>query len=95
MASGGPADGRRAETSRAELPALAEAEPDFAGFWVDQFPDQPPYGGNDPTRLVVNVRFTGDLERHERELRKVWGGALCVSQAERTQAELEPCPGGG
>jgi hypothetical protein len=66
------------------LPALAEAEPDFAGFWLDQ----PPNGNNDPTRLVANVRFTGDLKRHERELRRVWGGALCVSAASRTQAEL-------
>jgi hypothetical protein len=66
------------------LPALAEAEPDFAGFWLDQ----PPDANNDPTRLVANVKFTGDLKRHERELRRVWGGALCVSAADRTQAEL-------
>jgi hypothetical protein len=44
---------------------------------------------NDPTKLTLNVRFTGDLERHERALRAIWGGALCVSPGERTWAELE------
>ena len=38
---------------------------------------------------ILNFRFTGDLERHERALRATWGGALCVSMAERTAAELE------
>jgi hypothetical protein len=44
---------------------------------------------NDPTKLVLNVRFMGDLERHERALRAIWGGALCVSVGGRTAAELE------
>jgi hypothetical protein len=44
---------------------------------------------NDPTKLILNVRFTGDLERHERAIRAIWGGALCVSQGARTSAELE------
>jgi hypothetical protein len=38
---------------------------------------------------ILNVRFTGNLERHERALRAIWGGALCVTMAERTAAELE------
>jgi hypothetical protein len=80
-----PVDPERTTAEALErLPALAEAEPDFAGYWVDQ----PPDANNDPAQLVVNVRFTGDLERHERDLRQVWGGALCVSAAERTHAEL-------
>ena len=44
---------------------------------------------NDPTKLILNVQFTGDLERHEQALRAIWGGALCVTSAERTWAELE------
>ncbi len=80
-----PVDPARTTTDTFErVSALASAEPDFAGFWIDQ----PPNGNNEPTRVIVNVRFTGDLERHERELREVWGGALCVSPAERTQDEL-------
>lgn len=75
----------------------AAAQDDFAGLWVDQsinpvFEDGLDPGeemqANDPTKLVLNVMFTGDLDRHERELRELWGGALCVSDAERTEAEL-------
>lgn len=62
----------------------APALPGFAGLWIDQNGGQ-----NDPGRLVLNVRFTGDAAAREADLRAVWGGALCLSKAERTQAELE------
>jgi hypothetical protein len=68
---------------------IANADPDFAGLWIDQ--DPPPSGPspmNDPTKLVLNVRFTKDLARHEAEIRRVWGGALCVSEARHTMTEL-------
>ena len=81
--------------------AYAHAQPDYAAVWVDQSRN-PAWAMkkseitadtlwmfNDPTKLTLNVRFTGDLERHERALRAIWGGALCVSQGERTWAELE------
>jgi hypothetical protein len=55
--------------------AYAEAQPDYVAVWVDS--------------SILNVRFTGKLERHERALRAIWGGALCVSSGERTAAELE------
>jgi hypothetical protein len=69
----------------------ARARPDFAGVWLDQpiraaqsetAPD------NDPTNLVLNVRVTGDVAQSEQDLRQIWGGALCVSLAARSQAEL-------
>ena len=75
----------------------ASSQPDFAGLWVDQsinpvFEDGVQPGeeaqANDPAKLVLNVMFTGDLDRHGRELRELWGGALCVSEAEHTEAEL-------
>lgn len=56
---------------------LAQQSPDFAGVWID---DTPPG--------ILNVRYTKDLGQHEAELRKVWGGALCVSPARHTEAEL-------
>jgi len=37
---------------------------------------------------VLNVRFTKDLARHEADIRTIWGGALCVSKALHTLAEL-------
>jgi hypothetical protein len=55
--------------------AYAEAQPDYAAVWLDS--------------SILNVKFTGNLERHERALRAVWGGALCVSMGERTAAEVE------
>jgi len=73
----------------------AQAEPDFAGAWIDQSIN-PATGRepvdemamNDPTRLVLNLRFTGDLDRHERAARQRWGGALCVSEAGASASEL-------
>jgi hypothetical protein len=76
---------------------LASEQPEYAGGWIDQSvnpasDDEPGLeteeAMNDPALLILNLRFTGDLERHEAEVRKVWGGALCVSQAEHTEAEL-------
>lgn len=58
---------------------MAEKEPDFGGVWVDYFDDE----------IILNVAFTGSLERHERELREVWGGALCLTKRDRSHAELE------
>jgi hypothetical protein len=90
-----------ATTNRQALDAAdgaARARPDFAGLWVDQSInpassddlDDPSDEAamNDPTKLVLNVRVTGDTAAAERDLRSVWGGALCVSSAERTSAEL-------
>lgn len=81
--------------------AYASAQPDHAGIWVDQSINPAMAEGadledldremaaNDPALLILNVGFTGDLERHERELRAIWGGSLCVSLAEHSEAELE------
>lgn len=68
----------------------AQAQPDFAGLWVDQSinPASDELGLNDPSKLILNVRFTGDLDRHEAELRDRFGGSLCVIEATRTEAEL-------
>jgi hypothetical protein len=54
----------------------AEVEPDFAGAWID----------GSPTELTL--AFTGDLERHEVEARRDWGGPLCLWEFERTFDEL-------
>ncbi|PZG23714.1 hypothetical protein C1J01_00375 [Nonomuraea aridisoli] len=89
-------------TQEAMTAALARAErlPGYAGGWLDQSylddidgyePDDPRSAerhANDPLRLVLNLRFTGDPATREPEIREVWGGALCLSQAEHTAAEL-------
>jgi hypothetical protein len=66
----------------------AGAQPDFAGIWVTYLE---PMGNNvaeDPGQFVLNLAFTGDLQRHEAELRTRWGGRLCVTRHQRTMAEL-------
>jgi hypothetical protein len=59
---------------------IAEAEPDFGGLWVDYY---------DGHRLILNVAFTASLDRHERELRELWGGPLCLSKRNRSHADLD------
>jgi hypothetical protein len=90
-----------AKATQAALDAAgsrAQARDDFAGMWVDQSINPAsgePIEGledelalNDPMKLVLNVRVTGDVAATEQDLREVWGGALCVSPAERTRDEL-------
>jgi hypothetical protein len=77
----------------------ANEQPDFAGGWLDNSinpaADDEPHDEawsiamNDPSKSVLNLRFTGDLGRHENEVRAIWGGPLCISVATRTAADLE------
>ncbi|WP_405084411.1 hypothetical protein [Microbispora sp. NBC_01389] len=84
------------EAMRAAMDRAASAG-EFAGGWLDQhYMDGVDFHdvrtiekiGNDPTRYVLNLMFTGDLAGRERWIREVWGGALCVSGAERTESDL-------
>jgi hypothetical protein len=78
--------------------AAAQVAADFSGAWVDQsinpvyadgeLTDGEEGSVNDPTALILNLRFTGDVERHETELRPLWGGSLCVSEGQFTEEEL-------
>lgn len=79
--------------------ALAAEDPGYAGGWIDQpgLRAQPDRGSdasaleeaaNDPTRLVLNLRFTGNAGTREPAIRQVWGGALCLTGAARTETEL-------
>lgn len=83
-----------AKTTYATMEAVisaARARPDFAGAWLDQPMDKSrpaPSAYTDPTNVIVNIRVTGDVAQAEQELRQIWGGALCVSAAARSQAEL-------
>jgi hypothetical protein len=68
----------------------AQQDPNFGEIWVDQRPvgKQSEKNMNDPARLILNVRVTKDVAGMEVQLRAVWGGALCVSMAKHTDAEL-------
>jgi hypothetical protein len=69
----------------------ASADPDFAGLWIDYVEEPDPDAPEDPGTegMILNVAFTGDIERHRAELGGLWGGPLCVVQHPRTEAELQ------
>lgn len=60
---------------------VARAHPGFAQFWYDRSFDSVP--------SVLNVAVAGDRDAAEEALREVWGGALCVSSADHSQAALK------
>lgn len=64
--------------------AAAERLPGYADAWLDDRGDP----GQDPARIVVNVRVIGEPAEAERSLRAVWGGSLCVTRAQRSAAAL-------
>jgi hypothetical protein len=83
-----PDPARSSEQFLEPVRRAAHAEPDFAGMWLSYLE---PMGGNvaeDPGELVLNVTFTGDLERHQTELRSLWGGRLCVARQQRSYQDL-------
>ena len=55
---------------------LARKQPGYGYSWIDLKP------------YVFNIMTTGDLAAMTRIARTVWGGALCVTKAPRTDAEL-------
>ncbi|GAA4974980.1 hypothetical protein [Kineococcus glutinatus] len=94
-----PAGGWRApDPARATEEALqaawvrAEAVEGYGLLWIDQSMLTPEEiaaeAVNDPLRYVLNVSTTGDLAEMEAAVRAVWGGALCVSAAAHSDAEL-------
>jgi len=69
----------------------------YAGLWLDQSinpandrnDEDSALLMNDPEKLIINVAVTSDTAAAEAQLREVWGGALCVSSARHTEAELQ------
>jgi hypothetical protein len=55
----------------------AEAESDSTAVWIDYL-EEPV--GEETGPFIGVFGFTGDLERHEAELRELWGGPICVFQ---------------
>lgn len=85
--------------------AYAQRQPDLVNSWVTHFdPSNPEDTGLDEFDPVIfNAVFTGDVERHEAEIRKRWPGPLCVVEGEgptkrelsRIRTEAEAYVGGG
>jgi len=43
----------------------------------------------DQAEILLNVAFTANLEPHEQELRKHWGGPLCITKHDRSLGRLQ------
>jgi hypothetical protein len=63
--------------------AYAQRQPDVVTSWVTHIELGNLDGGVDEFDPVIfNAVFTGDIERHEAEIRKRWTGPLCVVEGE-------------
>ena len=80
-----PDPDKMTEDHRERVMRSARREPDFAGLWIDYLEEPAEF---EDTPYVLNVAFTGDLERHEADIRKDWGGPLCVTEFDHTLDEL-------
>jgi hypothetical protein len=67
--------------------AAAQNSADYAGMWVDQSTNHDGIAGV-PMKQVMNVAYTGDLDRHRAELAAVWGGPICVVSRPRAMSDL-------
>jgi hypothetical protein len=83
-----PDPGRASEDDFAAAQRMAQREPDFAGLWIDHLKDPNPDAPSDARQIVISAAFTGDLERHEAELREAWGGPLCLVEHPRSYRDL-------
>jgi hypothetical protein len=83
-----PDPARRSERDLAPVTQAARAQPDFAGVWLSYLEPMGHNVAEEPGEFVLNVAFTGDLARHEAQLRPLWGGRLCVTRQQRTYREL-------
>lgn len=79
--------GRATQEDLQAASGAASAEPDFSGLWIDYMGE--PSFDSAIESVVLNVAFTGDLSRHETEIRQHWGGALCMVQHPRTLKRLQ------
>jgi hypothetical protein len=85
---GVPDPARRSEPDLEPVTRVARAAPDFAGVWLSYLAPMGDNVAEEPGEFVLNVAFTGELARHEAELRPRWGGRLCVTRQQRSYRQL-------
>jgi hypothetical protein len=83
-----PDPARRSEPDLEPVVRVARAAPDFAGVWLSYLAPMGDNVAEEPGEFVLNVAFTGDLARHEAQLRPRWGGRLCVTGQQRSYRQL-------
>ena len=88
-----PSTGRSTQDDVGRPEAYARRQPDYVISWVDHLDEE----RQELSPVIYVAVFTGDRERHEAEIRKVWSGPLCVverdlptaEELERIRAEVE------
>jgi hypothetical protein len=83
-----PDPARRSERHLEPVTRAARAQPDFAGLWISYLAPMGDNVAENPGEFVLNVAFTGELARHQAELRPRWGGRLCVTRQQRSYRQL-------
>jgi hypothetical protein len=83
-----PDPARRSERYLEPVTRAARAQPDFAGVWLSYLAPMGHNVAEEPGEFVLNVAFTGELTRHQAQLRPLWGGRLCVARQQRSYREL-------
>jgi hypothetical protein len=89
----------RAKTSEPDWVAAMEraeelGDDTFAGVWVEYIDPEAEFENADRpsadySNSIVVAAYTTGPHAHEAALRELWGGGLCLVEAERTYAELE------
>lgn len=63
---------------------------EVSAVWIDYLKDpRKNEESEDPDEVVLNVAFTKRIEHHEKKLRKIWGGPLCVVEYEYSRHYLQ------
>lgn len=84
-----PDPSKASDDAREETMRAARREPDFAEAWIDYLEEPSAEADALDGNVILVMAFTGDLDRHETEVRSTWGGPLCLVQHERSYAELK------
>ncbi|MBA3630274.1 MAG: hypothetical protein H0W55_11495 [Actinobacteria bacterium] len=69
--------------------AAVRRDPEFAGLWIEYLDGAGDNSTEDQAEILLNVAFTANLEPHEQELRKHWGGPLCITKHDRSLGRLQ------
>jgi hypothetical protein len=64
------------DEARSAALQYADRQMDHAGTWIG------------PDHETLNLTFTGDIARHRREIRAVWGAKLCVARQPRLAGDI-------
>jgi hypothetical protein len=83
-----PDPARRSERYLDPVTRAARAQPDFAGLWLSYLKPMGHNVAEDPGEFVLNLAFTGELARHQAQLRPLWGGRLCITRQQRSYRQL-------